>query len=214
MDKEGVSWGNKLVSMRWNRVMNERLFSNLTLCGSHYGHNFNGYAGENVPFQLNTGIKYYSLKYDFSYFSNANNKINFGLNSYYQEMMPLQNSFKEHEVFSFLNRNSYKRMVYTIYSEGNYSLSRLFNVQGGLRLSMLHNIEPQIKTRIYAEPLLSLGYLMTEKFSWKASYSRNVQFYHGINVLDLFIPYDHYLFSNNTLKPQVADHFSTGGFCG
>jgi hypothetical protein len=209
-DSGGISWGNALYSFRWNHIFSEKLFSNLTLSGSNSVHRFYGADDESIPFQLSTGIKYHSLRYDFTFYSSSNQKINFGFNGFYQEILPLHSRKNHSKLFEYLKNDvRHQRIIYNLYSEGDFSLLRNFSLLAGIRLSLLQNIEDSAFFEIHPEPVVTVRYNL-KKSLLKAGYSRNYQYHHGASVFDLLIPFERLIFSDTDLKAQFADHFSAG----
>lgn len=213
LDSGGVSWGNKLYTLRWNHLFSDNLFSNLTLSGSNIEHRLYQYFDDKNLLSLNTGINYYSLKYDFTFYSKSNQKINFGLNSYYQEILPLHNASTDYEAASILtNKNIYKRIIYNIYSEGEFTFGPNIFAEGGIRLSAAQNLGKNGHFEMHPEPLLTFQYKIKKNSTAKASYSRNYQYNHGASIFELLIPFDRVIFSDSALRPQYSDHISAGYF--
>ena len=211
-ENNGISWRNYLLSYRWNHLFNDHLFSNLSISESRYFHQFTGFDIENEHYTLSTGIRNYSLKYDFTHYSRKNQKINFGFSGYYQELLPMHNVDPHSRFFLFLNETgSSKRIIYNAYAEGNFSLSTKMNAGGGVKLSVMQNVTPKNSGFLLnSEPSVNLQYEIFKNASIKGSYSRNYQYHHSVSVYDLLIPFEQFLFADKTLKPQYADHFSTG----
>ncbi|HEX2936679.1 MAG TPA: TonB-dependent receptor [Bacteroidales bacterium] len=212
-DKEGTIWGNTLLSFRWNRIFSNRLFSNLTATFSNYKHAMSG-SNNDKPYFLSTTMRSYSLKYDFTYYARSNNKINFGLSSTYQEMTPIKGERSNTLQLNVLDSAVVaKRFIHGIYSEADIQLASRFNVNLGLRISAINNTAPgKSSILLYPEPMATLRYNILENLSAKAGYSHNSQYHHGARMYDIFIPFERYIFANETLKPQYAAHFSTGLF--
>ena len=72
------SWGDKLLSLRWNHIFSPKLFSNLTFYTGNYdfgfstdGEFFNASASADNTLKVQTYIKSLSGKLDFSYFPHS-----------------------------------------------------------------------------------------------------------------------------------------------
>ncbi|MDA0973454.1 MAG: carboxypeptidase-like regulatory domain-containing protein, partial [Bacteroidetes bacterium] len=61
-----IPWGNATTSLRWNRVISDRLFTNTTATFTRYNFSFDG-AQDDFRFSLTSGIRDYTLKNDWSY---------------------------------------------------------------------------------------------------------------------------------------------------
>jgi len=213
-DEGGTVWGNTLFSFRWNKIFSNRLFSNLTLTASIYKHALTGTASDDKAYSLSTTISSFALKYDFTYYTRSNNKINYGFISNYEELVPIKsdNSYTL-QLKALDSTNISRRFIHTLYGETDLRIASNFNVNVGFRASLVHNTAPGKATvMLYPEPMITLRYNMLENFSAKAGYSRNNQYHHGARMFDIFIPFERYIFATKTLKPQHADHFSAGLF--
>jgi hypothetical protein len=210
----GTSWGNSLISARWNHLFSENTFTNLTLTGSWYEHNFEGYNDNNTMYELTIMLRNYNLKYDLTFFTQSNNRINIGFSARYNRLPPTHLTGKA----ITLNQKPgdsrpYEQLVSTVYAEGEFDLAARLSADVGLRLNMAEKLYPNdLKARVDPEPVLSLRYAFSEKAVLKTAYSRNYQYYHGASVFEVIIPFDRYLLAGEKLKPQYADHFSAGFF--
>ncbi len=213
-ETDGTSWGNKLLSFRWNHVFSAKLFSNFTLTGSNYKHQFDGTDINNFSYEFTTRIRDYYCKLDFTYYSRDNHKINFGLNSNYQDLMPILYKSGNPDIGTLLSSATLqKRMIHTLYAGSEYEINEKLGIGASIRLSLLHNLSAgNQNTLLKPQPSLMLRYQLTSLSSIKAGYSRNYQFNHGASVFDILIPFERYLFTDAMLKPQYADHFSAGYF--
>lgn len=208
-----ISWGNSLVSARWNRVFSPQLFSNLTLTYSLYNHSLGG-ENSNGPIRLNSHMKSMALKYDFSLSTSENRRINFGFKSSYNELLPAKFS-SNNPIPEKLEKGTKQRwqLIHQLYGDANYLLWPRFGLEGGLRLSLVNGRDSvSSSVSIMAEPIIKIKYQLSEKSSVKTAYSRNYQYFHSTPVFDMIIPFERFIFSGIDLPPQYADHLSTGYF--
>ncbi|WP_373058655.1 carboxypeptidase-like regulatory domain-containing protein [Zunongwangia sp. H14] len=76
------SYGNAVFNLRWNHVVSENLFSNLSLIYSDY---YYGLTLDFVEFNWDSGIKNFNIKYDLNHYIRDGFKLEYGLqNTYYQ----------------------------------------------------------------------------------------------------------------------------------
>src|SRR5690606_29137047 len=85
-------WGNTTMTVRWNHLFSQKLFSNTTLIYSDYNFNFKA-KQEIYNFDLNTSIKDFQLKSDFAYFMNNGWSLKFGIDGIYHTFKPYTASF-------------------------------------------------------------------------------------------------------------------------
>jgi outer membrane receptor for ferrienterochelin and colicin len=213
-DTGGTSWGNSLLSARWNHLFSESTFANLTLTGSWYNHKFDGYSNETDHFKLAILLRNYHLKYDLTHYTRLNNKINLGLSARVNQLPPTL--IRGNGIFidkKEEDRKSYGQLLTALFLQEEFDLTRQWSADAGIRIIMADKLYPNdLKTRINFEPILSLRYALTGESVFKTAYSRNYQYYHGANVFELIIPFDRYILASNKLKPQYADHLSAGFF--
>lgn len=210
----GTSWGNALVSARWNHLFSDKVFANMTLTGSWYDHHFKGRNQDDVVLPLTLRLRNYGFKYDFTAFTKKNIRINTGVNARYNVLPPTS---VENGTFALatarIDKRSYKQLSGTVYAQAEWYLIRNWWVETGLRLVAADKIYPDdVHTRLDPEIILSTRYDLSEENSIKAAYTRNYQYYHGAPVFEVIIPFDRYLMISKKLKPQFADHFSAGFF--
>lgn len=83
----GFDWGNATGTVRWNHIVNDKLFSNTSLVFSNFNYQFTIGQGDE-SFGVLSSIQDYNLKQDFSYFLNKNNTVKFGLNAMHHTFKP------------------------------------------------------------------------------------------------------------------------------
>lgn len=232
-DQLGVSWGNATVTLRWNHLFSEKLFSNTSLIFSNYDYNINtplaGIDGEII-----SRIQDYNFKQDFQYFPNIKNKFKFGFNSIYHKIIPGAITTKSDLSIAELNLLHKQALDNAIYVSHEYKPFYQINFEYGMRLTSFSNLGPGdfhtynalgeiintvsfgtgefVNSYFNLEPRFAANYLLNEKRSLKASYNRNTQNLHLLsnstsgNPTDLWIP------SSNNVKPEIADQISLGYF--
>ncbi len=224
-------WGNKTGTLRWNHVLNNKLFSNTSLIYSDYSYKIKINSGTD-KFVITSQIQDVNAKQDFDFFLNKNNKIKFGANVIRHNVSPGRidaegsSNLKSSVV---QKRYSWESALYVSHE---VTLNKKLNMVYGLRLSDLKVIGPgnyfnydsegyTIDTISYKrgqkvvdywnlEPRWSAGYQFTESKSIKASYNRNVQNLHLISNSTTSSPTDLWLPSSNNIKPEIADQVALG----
>ena len=79
------TYGNAVFNLRWNHVLRDNVFSNLSLIYSDY---YYGLTLDFVGFNWNSGIKNINLKYDLEHFINRDFTLNYGVQSTWYEFNP------------------------------------------------------------------------------------------------------------------------------
>lgn len=228
----GIDWGNATGTLRWNHLINDKLFSNTSLIFSNYDYkitlDFNG-----NKMNIISRIQDYNLKEDFQYFASANSKLKVGFNSIYHKIIPgaITNSSSSIQDLNLPNKYAWEN---AIYGSHELKLSALLGIEYGVRLSSFSAIGPGnfytfnsegtpidtiksssgefVKTYFNIEPRLAINYMVDEKSSIKASYGRNTQNLHLLSNSTSGSPTDLWIASSNNVKPELCDQVSLGYF--
>lgn len=227
-----TDWGNGTGTLRWNHIMNTRLFSNTSLIYSNYQYNITIKSGQDNLY-INSRIEDVNLKQDFDLFINNGNKLKFGANVVHHSVAPGKVSSDNPGFKSNYsqNKNSWESAVY---ASQEISAGEKFSFIYGLRLSNLLVLGPgnfytydaagnTTDTISYSngqtvasywnlEPRVSASYVLDKGQSLKASYTRNVQNLHLISNSTSGSPTDLWLPSSNNIKPEIGDQVSMGYF--
>lgn len=78
-------YGNSVFNLRWNHVLKENIFSNLSLIYSDY---YYGLTLDFVGFNWNSGIKNLNFKYDLDHYLNKNLNLDYGFQGTWYEFNP------------------------------------------------------------------------------------------------------------------------------
>ena len=78
-------YGNSVFNLRWNHVLKDNIFSNLSLIYSDY---YYGLTLDFVGFNWNSGIENINFKYDIDHYLNRSLNLNYGLHSTWHEFNP------------------------------------------------------------------------------------------------------------------------------
>lgn len=229
----GIPWGNATTSLRWNRVVSDRLFTNTTATFTRYTFSFNG-GQDDFSFKLSSGIRDYTVKSDWSYYPSPKHRIKFGASYINHRYTP---SFAEVEFGGTELNTGEKEQIYasesSLYLMDDFDLSSRLTVNAGLRLAYFEQHGPftryvkegdetvdiieydrgdQIADYIGLEPRLSLRYALNETSSLKAAYTRNLQFVHLTSFSPLGLPTDLWIPSSDIVKPQIGYQYNAGYF--
>lgn len=79
------TYGNAVFNLRWNHVLTDNIFTNLSVIYSDY---YYGLTLDFVGFNWNSGIKNLNLKYDFNHNINDNLNLDYGIQNTYYEFNP------------------------------------------------------------------------------------------------------------------------------
>jgi hypothetical protein len=233
-DLFGMSWGNKTFTARWNKLISDKLFSNLTFVHSNFDYNL-GVPQGITAFNWKSSIIDYSVKNDYTLFLNPKNKVSFGLISTYHTFKPAEvNGLgRESVINSFQLPNNYA-LEHAAYIGNEQALGTRWNVQYGMRYSLFQNtgeatvyqyngnfdttgVVKYPKGEIFNayggfEPRLGIRYLLNDVSSLKASYNKTRQYLHLASNSTNASPIDVWIPSSPNVKPQIADQVALGYF--
>jgi hypothetical protein len=232
-DTFGFNWGNATVTLRWNHLYSNRLFSNTSLIYSNYNYVIQNFMEEN-NFEVNSSIKDFNLKQDFEYSYSNNHNLKFGINAIQHTIAPGKLTASER---SSVNETTYENrngLEFAAYISDEWNVNDQMNLVYGLRLSSFSLIGPGniktydvdgntistsayrsnefVKSYINLEPRISTSYQLSNSSSLKAAYTRNVQNIHLMSNSTSTSPTDIYIMNSNNVKPEIADQVAAGYF--
>ena len=230
-----MEWGNKTLSLRWNHLFSKKLFSNITLLRSQFDYDLGVPEGEANSFRWDSKLTDYAVKVDFNYYLNTSNSIKFGYILTHHEFNPGDAIGLGEE--SMLNEYKVPKnlaLEHGIYISNEQKVGPRITVKYGLRYSIFQNIgkgtiynfdenHNTIDSTVYPkgeifntysglEPRVGASYVLNEKSSIKASYSKTRQYVHLATNSNAGMPLDVWFPSSPNVKPQISDQIALGYF--
>ncbi|HET6225436.1 MAG TPA: TonB-dependent receptor [Bacteroidia bacterium] len=213
-NRGGIDWGNATGTLRWNHLINEKLFSNVSLIFTNFLfdiHFQNKDQNNNSQFRYFSGIRDYSLKADFDYFLNTKHTIKAGLNATYHFFRPdavvLKDSYQGNDNLNISNTTKINTYETAVYVEDDYKITTRWRANAGFRLS---NFNVRSKSYFNPEPRLSLRYALRSDLSLKASYATMNQYIHLLSNSGIGLPSDLWVPSTDKVKPQHSSQVALG----
>ena len=222
-NEDNLGWGNLTSALRWNHIVNDRLFMNTHLTYSKYqfdigqeAERHNQQAAGQPPRTDTYSLRYlsniqdFSLKTDFDYAPAPDHYLRFGGQLTRHSFRPgaLTQKDNTNNVASLTASGSRTLATETaLYAEDDYRLTDRLKVNVGLRLSGF-----LVEQKLYPalEPRLAVRLLLTEDWALKASYARTTQFIHLLTNSGIGLPTDLWVPATATVRPQVAHQISLG----
>ncbi len=222
-----INWGNKTGTIRWNRIVNSKLFLNTSFIYSDYSYNVGLKNGE-TNFNVNSNIKDVNIKQDYTYYLNPKNTIRYGFNSILHTITPSVFSGTVNNNINKVGRNGLEN---ALYFNNNFKANQQLTFDYGLRISAysimggdeynIYNnnaITQSIllqknefgKTYMNAEPRFTSNYRINDLSSFKIAYARNVQHLHLLSNATAASPSDQWIGNSYNIKPELADQTSIG----
>ncbi|MDR6486192.1 hypothetical protein J2799_000677 [Chryseobacterium vietnamense] len=226
-DTFNTDWGNTTATLRWNSIISSKLFSNTSFIYSNYDYKIS-LKNDDTVFDLNSKIRDWNLKQDFTWFAGNKHSVRFGLQSIYHTLTPSSASGTTVSSFARNPRYSWENAVYI---NDDYKATEKLTINYGARLSMFsvlggdtfNTYENGVltdskflekgkfgKTYVNIEPRISANYRINEVSSVKGGYSRNTQNLHLLSNSNSGNPTDQWIGSSYTVKPEIADQISLG----
>jgi hypothetical protein len=231
-------WGNYTGSLRWNYVISNKLFSNVTFLASNYNYIIDqsfrlGRERKTYSFNWDAFLKDYTIKVDMGYFINPRNTMNFGVQTMYHDFNVAEIDGRYDTINYDYRIPKIYALEHAMYAGNEYNLSTRWIVEYGLRFSMLQNIGPATvyelenynvvdttkydRGNIYEnqyglEPRLGITYIVSDNQSIKFGYSRTRQYLQVASNSVSGTPLDVWVPSGPNIKPQIADQVSVGYF--
>ena len=223
----GIDWGNKTGTIRWNKIISNKLFLNTSFIYSDYNYNVKLKNGE-TNFNINSEIKDVNLKQDYTFYTNNQNTLRFGFNTILHNIKP---STFSGTVINSVTKSGRNGLENALYLTNNYKATNQLTIDYGMRLSMytlmggdVYNIyengvigssiklAPSSFGKTYAnlEPRITTNYRIDDEKSIKAGYARNVQHLHLLSNSVASSPSDQWIGNSYNIKPEIADQLSIG----
>lgn len=237
--QQGFSWGNATGTARWNSIINDRLFSNLSLIFSKYDYALQFGEDDRDNFRWNSSITDFTVKPSFSYFINSNNEIAAGVEAHYYRFEPANAIGTTNGQAVDVSLAEKFNLETAAYISHQLRISPKLSAEYGLRYSMFQLFGPgtvyqyndtvpglrriPVASTTYSrgeeiirytnpEPRLSLQYQINANGSIKASYMRAAQYLHLVSNTAASNPLDVWTPSSPNLKPQLGDQVAVGYF--
>jgi hypothetical protein len=228
----GMSWNNMAGTFRWNHVFTQKLFSNTTLCYSRYHYYL--YIDNEQKDVWNSSISGLTLKSDFTWYLGPKNTIRTGLEVTSHSSDPGNVSLPNNQSDPSASPiPKYHSMEYVLYLGNDQKFGKRISVSYGIRLPVWQDLGP---TTVYhfngyhqlidssdvanlttyslffsPEPRINLRFLLNDRSSLKASYSRTTQFFQVLSSsVSPFTSLEVWAPSGPNIKPQKADQISLG----
>ena len=224
------SWGNIVGSVRWNYVINPKIFMNATVAYTQYrnkigltlideysdGTDMSKYSGEMT---YKSGIRDISARVDFDYAPKPNHNIKFGTNYIHHIFRPEVSGSKinsyenydgvelEYNLDTIIGQSIVHAEEINAYIEDDWSITDAVKINGGVNLSgfyVEHKFYPSI------QPRLSGRFLITPDLSFKVGYAWMTQYMHLLSNSSISLPTDLWVPVTAKIAPMQAHQVAAG----
>lgn len=227
-----IPWGNATASARWNHLFSNKLFLNTTLIYSNY--QFESDIQQTAfRFGVNSGIRDYNAKLDFSWYPVVGHQIKFGANYIYHRFTPNNASVElgGQELDFGPPQHLYANEA-ALYLSDDWDITDKLRIHAGARASYFGQIGPftryiknefgvkvdsivygtrkKVKDYTNIEPRLMMRYGIDKNSSIKASFTQNYQYIQVTSLANQSLPTDLWFPATSLVKPQFGTQYSLG----
>ncbi|MBZ4042628.1 TonB-dependent receptor [Flavobacterium hibisci] len=132
------TYGNSTLNLRWSHLYSDKLFANLSLIYSDY---YYGLDLNFIGFKWDSGIKNYTVKYDFEHYISDKFKLSYGINGIYYDFNPGKISPLSDE-FTINPEQLDRKYALSLspYIDAENKLSKKMTIYYGLRFSQFYRL--------------------------------------------------------------------------
>ncbi|MCC6815451.1 MAG: TonB-dependent receptor [Saprospiraceae bacterium] len=220
-----LPYGNATATFRWNHLINNNIFSNLSLLYNNY--NFNLGADQEVfSVSVKSGIKDFSAKGDIDYYPNTQHHIKTGFRYTYHILTPnLVNASNGEVDFSTKLEPKYGHES-EVYILDDWKIRSKLGLNYGIRFSTFTQVGPYtrstdsviyksgeaVKTYVIPEPRLVFNYGLNQNQSIKGGVNLSGQYIHLVSNSGTTFPTDIWVPSTEKVRPQIGIQYAIGYF--
>lgn len=210
----GNYWGNRTASLRYNRIMSEKLFARATLIYSFYDSAFENRMEENTPAEQShffrrtrASVEDMGGKFHLEYFPTPGFRVKAGadlIQHYFRPFISETNYTIESPAAS---RTRFQAFQADAYIDADIHLTEKIQMNAGLRYSSY-----LLKDRSFynPEPRIGLTWQLPANWTAKGGYSIMNQYLHLLSNTTAGFGFDAWLPATSLAVPSRAEQFSVG----
>jgi outer membrane receptor for ferrienterochelin and colicin len=230
--KNNFEWGNASGSLRWTHLFNNKLFMNTSAILSDYHFKFT--MSQNIyDITLNSGVRDWNGKVDFTYIQSPKQTIRFGVNYLYHIFTPSTLDVEaDNASYNIAEPKKFYAHDGALYVNDELDITKNIRINGGLRYTLFQQIGPfdrfvldnqnrvsdtisyasgkPVATYQGLEPRFSVRWTLNKKSSVKASFAQNYQYIHQVSLSSISLPTDLWVPCTSIIKPQFGTQYAIG----
>ena len=211
-----IRWSNRLFNVRWNRVVNDKLFTKIQFHLSNYNYDsqstfrFNySDGGQREDTALDvlavSEIEDASLKIEANYFVNNNIKTVVGGGATFHKYSP---SIRQSSIVLAGDVNNYKNTITPIdasewfgFGEAQFNFGNNLHLNAGAHFSRF-----LVREKVYSslQPRMSLAYTINDKNQLSFSATKMTQFIHVLVNTGIGLPLELWIPTTDQLAPEQS----------
>ncbi len=234
------SYSNKIATLNWEHVFNDKHKGNLILANSNYEFNIDYQGNSNTNFDLNYNLNESSIKLKLDYHLSKKHHFNYGIESKLYNISPGSISPKnDGSLITPIQIPRERGLENGFFISDEFTVNKKLSFNLGLRLSQFLALGSSSQ-RIYQENLpknestlietidydnykifktyhglsyrFSGRYSINDKLSIKTSLNKSFQYIHRLSSNTTASPLDTWRLSDTNIKPQESTQVSLGLF--
>ena len=214
--RAGLDWGNATGTMRWNHVLNQKLFVNTSFIFSNFNFGVSSYSKEGnsstddeFSLRYDSRIRDLGVKTDFDFYPSTKHAIKFGGQATFHKFVPsalaIAGSFIDNPIERSVQ--PVNTLETGVYIEDTWQALDALKINAGFRLS---SFQTETKNYIRPEPRFSAALRLAKDFSFKASYAHMNQYVHLLSNTGLGLPTDLWVPTTDRVAPQQSRQVAVG----
>ena len=226
--KMNWNWGNLISALRWNHVINNKLFMNTTAAFTRYRFYMGvgtetktvvndppSSSSESLSLGYKSGIEDFSGKVDFDWAPNHNHDVKFGANYTFHTFRPgvtvaqlkSTGDSSTQPMDTTIGDRDISSHESIVYFEDNISIGSIVKLNVGLHYSNFY-----VQNEFYQslQPRLGLRVLLNDNLSLKAGYATMSQYIHLLSNSNISLPTDLWVPVTKRIAPMNSQQISAG----
>ncbi|HEX8545360.1 MAG TPA: TonB-dependent receptor [Cytophagaceae bacterium] len=204
----GFVLGNITSTLRWNHIINKKLFYNVSLINTRFRYLIDGRFVGNSIF-VGSKIQDLGLKTDFEWYQSPSIQYRFGVNVISHVFKPnvIKSSGEISQVLKANEPTILTNQEYAVYGLSDITVNPVVRLNIGLRVSGAF-----VQNKMYngLEPRFAVKHSLSEASSLKFSYSRMLQYMHLVSSSSVALPTDLWYPVTKRVRPLSSDQVALG----
>lgn len=216
--RAGLDWGNRTATLRWNHLLNQKLFVNTSFIYSNFEFgvtnydkdiNTDGSVRDEYSLKYTSQIRDWGIKTDLDFYPSPKHAVKFGAQATFHRFVPSALAIAGTLIDASLERSvtPVNTLEAGIYVEDTWQATDALKMNAGFRMS---SFQTESKTYIRPEPRFSGALRLAQDFSLKASYAQMNQYVHLLSNTGLGLPTDLWVPTTDRVAPQQSKQVAIG----
>lgn len=213
-----ATWGNTVVSAKWNTIVNPKLFLNTIFTFSRFRYsledkrdmiNANGVTAAGT-YQGNSQINDFALRQKANWYATATQRIEFGWHFSTANFIPAELlALTTQQIYStsIVPTDKFQSNEFAVFAEDEVQINERWMVRPGLHFANWFSERFNYSS---LQPRFYTSYKLSKKHSLYASYTQMAQFLHMISNNTYGLPTDFWLPSSSRIEPEEASLITVG----